>query len=390
MVPAIALDFGRLDRLTRLNGQYRYCIDLVRALVRLQPVANFLLLGSRSEPVRELRRLISENRSWSYHRLRHCNGRGRFWSDQVLYMRTLAKLRPTLYHSLEGMVPVISPCPIVVTLHDLMVELFPEYEKVRNAPAYRVNKWMVIHLAKRAICSSETTASDLRRIWRMKADRIDVVMLGTDFRHGVARNVMERRPPKTRQEAGSEPLLLSLYNLEPRKNLSGLLQAIARLMGHYPKLRLILFGRAGVTEEREKAFEKFVAELGLEGVVERTGALDEPVLCDLYRLSTLFVFPSLYEGFGLPVLEAMACGACVIARSASAMVEVLGDAGLLIETREPAVLAEAIARLLDNVSSRERFRSAAARRARFFRTDSMARGTYSSYCSVLGLETASV
>ena len=383
----IALDFSSLDHLTLLNGQYRYCVNLVRGLARMKPAANFVLLGSRPEPVAELRGVIRDEGSrWSYLQLLHHHGRGRYWRDQFAYARALCQLRPTLYHSLDGLVPLVSPCPIVMTQHDLMVELFPEYAKVRNLPFYRVNRWAVIHLAKRAICISKTTASDLRRFWGVEDGRVDVVMHGTEYLSAEAEAARENPSREGAVACQSCPLLLSPYNLEPRKNLAALLHAVARLRHRYPHLMLVLFGRAAVTPEREQAFERIVAKLGLEGAVQRTGPVDDTVLRYLYRQCTMFVFPSLYEGFGLPVLEAMACGACVIARDASAMAEVVGDAGVLVETRDPDLLAKAIALLLDNPRAREQFRLAASQRAASFTIERMARLTYRSYCAALGIE----
>jgi len=384
--PLIALDFSSLDHLTLLNGQYRYCVNLVRGLARLKPVANFVLLGSRREPAAELRSVIRDEKGcWSYRQLLHHRGRGRFWRDQFLYARALRQLRPSLYHSLDGVVPLFSPCPIVTTQHDLMVELFPEYGKVRNSPAYRMNRWAVGHVAKRSICISATTASDLCRFCGVARDRIDVVMHGTEYL-SVAEPGGENSLREGEVMSGSWPLVLSPYNLEPRKNLITLLHAVARLRHRYPHLLLALFGHAAVTPEREQGFGRSVTELELEGAVQRTGALDDTILRRLYQQCTLFVFPSLYEGFGLPVLEAMACGACVIARGASAMAEVVGDAGMLVETRDPDLLADAIALLLDDSCARQQLRAAASGRASSFTIERMARLTYRSYCAALGIE----
>lgn len=385
--PLIALDFSRLDHLTPLNGQYRYCVNLVCGLAGAKPAANFVLIGSRPEPVAELRGVVRDQPNhWSYRQLLHHRGRGRYWRDQFLYACAFHRLKPSLYHSLDGLVPLLSPCPTVVTQHDLMIELFPEYVDIRNLPCYRANRWAVNHLAKRAICISECTASDLRRLWGVDGGRIDVVMHGTEYLSTEEKAGRQNRSLETAVASQSCPMVLSPYNLEPRKNLITLLHAVARLHTRYPRLLLMLFGRAGVTPEREQAFERSVATFGLEDSVRRTGALDDTVLRRLYEQCTLFVFPSLYEGFGLPVLEAMACGACVLARDASAMAEVVGDAGMLVDTRDADRLADAITLLLDNPCAREQFRLAASRRAASFTVERMARLTYRSYCKALGIE----
>ena len=184
-------------------------------------------------------------------------------------------------------------------------------------------------------------------------------------------------------EKDSSPFLLSPYNLEPRKNLAALLQATALLSSRYHDLKLVLFGRAAVTAEREDKFNHQARELGLAEKIIRCGVLADEELAELYRRATVFVFPSLYEGFGLPLLEAMSAGACVVARQASAMAEVVGAAGVLVETAEPEALAAAIAKLLDNEELRADLGRCARERARAFSIERMATLTFQSYLTAL-------
>jgi glycosyltransferase involved in cell wall biosynthesis len=123
--------------------------------------------------------------------------------------------------------------------------------------------------------------------------------------------------------------------------------------------------------------------LGIGDAVRLTGFIDDLSLAALYRASELFVFPSLYEGFGLPVLEAMACGACVVARDISAMAEVAGDASFLVDTSDKWLLAEGISSLMANPIRREELRSKAMARAAQFTVERMASETVSLYRSVL-------
>jgi glycosyltransferase involved in cell wall biosynthesis len=146
----------------------------------------------------------------------------------------------------------------------------------------------------------------------------------------------------------------------------------------------LLFGRAAVDPAREQQFDRMVTELGLRDAVHLLGPLDDADLAWLYGHTTAFVFPSLYEGFGLPVLEAMASGACVVARNASAMAEIVGEAGALAETADPDALAAAISTLLDAPERRAKLGAAARQRASAFTIQRMARLTYASYCAALG------
>jgi glycosyltransferase involved in cell wall biosynthesis len=379
--PIIAIDFSTFDYLGRGGGLYRYTVTVVKALAALGPSAHFILLGSAPEPLPELREVVScgSPSDWRYLQIEHSSGRGAYWLDQVRYARLLRRERTTLYHSLHGLVPLLAPCPVVITQHDLMFELFPEYLFAIKSRAYRANRWAVRQLAKRVICISEATARDLHELWAIDRARIDVVPHGTEFVR-VTDSCYEGHP----QEKAYRTVLVSPYNLEPRKNLASLLQAVAQVRIRYPSLRLVLFGRAAVTPEREAEFQRMVHELKLDDVIECSGFIEDGDLKRLYLTSDLFVFPSLYEGFGLPVLEAMASGACVIARNASAMAEVVGDAGVLVETQSSEILTATISSLLDDPGRRKQLGEAARRRADEFSTERMAKSTYRSYLAALG------
>jgi glycosyltransferase involved in cell wall biosynthesis len=386
-VPLIAVDFSTLDHLGG-GGQYRYCVSLMRALASLDVEADFLVLGSGSEAVPELREFVAGRpQRWRYVRFEHSRGRASYWIDQLNYARLLRREGVALFHSLHGLALLWAPCPVVVTQYDLMDELFPEYELARKSRPYRINRWAVRRLANRVICISEATARDLHHLWAIDKGRIDVVQLGSEFScapkpHDDGR--IYARPP---HERPSNPVLVSPYNLEPRKNLSGLLAALVKLRERYPTLKLLLFGRAAVTPEREAEFQRMVRELKLDDMIAKTGFIEDDDLRRVYRMGDVFVFPSFYEGFGLPVLEAMASGACVVARGASAMAEVVGEAGVLVETKNATALAAAIASLLDDPIRRKELGEAALRRATSFSVERMARLTYRSYRAALGTGT---
>jgi glycosyltransferase involved in cell wall biosynthesis len=382
--PRIALDFSQLDSLGTTSGQYRYVVDLVRSLARLQPPLQFLLLGSQNGPVEELRDVFRDHGDrWRYRQLPRGQFRGAEYANHVRYGWLLWRERVSLLHALHTFVPVPAPCPVVITMYDLMYELFADYDEARRSRPYRIYKWAVRHRVRRIISISGTTAADLGNRWGVSADRIDVVPLGSNLRQAAIAPTRKENLPWLTDAA---PILLSPYNLEPRKNLASLLQATALLSSRYDDLKLVLFGRAAITVEREANFERAVRELGLSEKVVRCGVLKDDELAELYRRATLFVFPSLYEGFGLPLLEAMSVGACVVARQASAMAEVVGDAGVLVETAEPEALAAAIANLLHGADGDVRRRELGRRareRAATFSLERMADLTYQSYLAAL-------
>jgi hypothetical protein len=375
-LPCIALDFGGLDS-PELGegGQLRYCVDLVRGLAELKTPVRFLVLGARPKPLPVLKEVFASNGGqWRYRQFQRSVGRGSFYRDMVRMGATLWWEGIDLCHCLHSTVPMPSCCPLVMTQHDLMFELFPEYREVCRSRVYRINRWAVRYLARRVICISATTAADLRRLWKIPGRRIDVVHHGTAF----------TQPEEVSMSAKDRPLLVSPYNLEPRKNLPALLEAFAGLRRRYPAAELVLFGRAAVTPDRERDFWEGLRSLGLEGAVRLTGFLSDADLKGLYQRATVFVFPSLYEGFGYPVLEAMACGACVVARNNSSMAEIVGEAGLCLETADPRQLEEGLSGLLGDPTQRARLAAAARERSARFTVRRMAAQTLSCYLRALG------
>src|SRR5690349_2677984 len=264
--PRIAIDFSGLDHLNIRHGQYRYAVDLVRGLAALEPEGDFILLGSGPAPVEELRRVF-ESSAWRYLTVVRHDGRGSHYRNQLTLGWTALRERADLLHVLHSPVPMLASCPVVVTIHDLMYELFPEYAAATRTRPYRIDRWAITHRARRLISISATTADDLNRLWGVGRDRIDTVPHGSAFVHTSSLDG-ENRDSRTRfGELCSGETLLSPYNLEPRKNLEGLLKAVATLRPKHPRLRLLLFGRAAVDSAREHQFDRSVADLGLRDSV---------------------------------------------------------------------------------------------------------------------------
>jgi glycosyltransferase involved in cell wall biosynthesis len=363
-------------------------VDLIRGLHELRRPGEIVVIGSRPEPVREIEHVFQGRGGWRYYSFPRSRKRGGFYIDQVRFNYLLWSQRIDLCHSLNVPVPMFAPCPVVVTQYDLMMELFPEYRAATRTRLYRVTRWAVRHLARRVICISRTTAGDLRRLWRIDPSRADVIPLGTYFNpvEGLGSNGSSH--PADMPDPGSGPTIVSPYNLEARKNLTVLLEAVARLRVTEPQLKLVLFGRAGVTPEREEAFRKRVRVLGIEDATVLTGYIQDQQLASLYREATVFVFPSLYEGFGLPVLEAMKTGACVVVRDASAMAEIVGSAGVCVDTRDADQLTRCLEELFRSPERRRDLRQAARVRASLFTVERMARLTFDTYCRALSPETS--
>jgi glycosyltransferase involved in cell wall biosynthesis len=333
------------------------------------------VLGALPKPTEEIAGLFARP-EWRYRYFPRPACRGAMYLEQVRLGGAL--IGADLYHSLHTVVPVLARCAVVTTVYDVMYELFSEYQAAMESRPYRLYRWGVRNRARSAICISQTTADDVCRVWGVPKQRLDVVYLGTTGNWASRTNV---------EIPGincAGPVIAAPYNLEPRKNLAGLLAAVARLQLSVPHLKLALFGRAAITPSRENEFHRLVSELNIGESIVLTGVLSDVQLRCLYQKANVFVFPSLYEGFGYPVLEAMASGACVVARGASAMSEVLGDAGVTVETADPEALATALLPLITDPGATLELRGRASERAKEFTVRRMVASTLECYQRAIG------
>jgi len=282
---------------------------------------------------------------------------------------------PALYHATNYAAPRTRRVPLVLTVHDLALLRFPEL----GTPGLRrliARVPRAAHAARRVIADSETTARDLRELIGVPAERIRVVHLGCDPRFQPVPDSSQRRAALARYGI-AEPYLLHVGTIEPRKNLPLLVRAYARLRAQrgVPP-RLVLAG------ERGWGYEALRRELDAHGptlaidVVGRIATADLPAV---YSGADLFVYPSLYEGFGLPVLEAMACGTPVVTSDAGSLSEVVGDAARCVDPRAADALAAVLGELLDDEAQRRTLSERGRARAAHFTWERCARETFAVY-----------
>jgi glycosyltransferase involved in cell wall biosynthesis len=257
----------------------------------------------------------------------------------------------SLLHSGTHAIPFAWTGPSVLTLYDLSFMLFPEVFR-RGNRTYLT--WMARYSAQRAdriITISESTARDAVRLLGVRPERVVCSYPGTDARFMPMRDEKLLRQFRERHGLPDE-FILYLGTIEPRKNLIRLMDAYARVRGSnghtYP---LVLAGGPGPGHE---LIERRVQELGLSDSIRFGGYVAEEEKPLWYNAARFFVYPSLYEGFGLPVLEALACGTPVMTGNRSSLPEVVGDAGILVDPEDVEQIAEALSRGLDDDSLRER------------------------------------
>ena len=249
-------------------------------------------------------------------------------------------------HGVHYELPLRARLAQVVTVHDLTLVTHPEWHEPSKVWYFRRAMVDAVGKAERVLCVSAATARDATRHLGVPPERIDVTPLGTDLRPASEEAVAGLRARLGLQR----PYLLGLGTLEPRKDLPTLVRAFATLAGELPHT-LVLAGLAGWGAG---ALAEAVAASGVADRVLLPGYVPEADKAALYTGADLFAYPSRYEGFGLPVLEAMACGVPVVTTTGGALPEVAGDGALLVDPGEPELLAEAIARLLGDPAARAR------------------------------------
>ena len=272
----------------------------------------------------------------------------RFIWDQFTYPRKARGQEVDLIHQPCFSAPLLHKGPVVVTIHDIISILFPQTIKFASRIFY--SKWMPLSYRKalQIITISNSTKNDIVKVLGIDKDKITVIPLAVDEKFNDTVGATEVARVKAKYKLPKR-YILHIGTLEPRKNLSFLIEAFSEVIRDraFDDLRLVITGKKGWYFEG--LFEK-VRKLNLEEKVIFTGYFDEEDKPALYKGAIVFAFPSLYEGFGLPPLEAMASGVPVISSNTSSMPEVIGDAGILISPEDHDAWVENIKKV---VSSQE-------------------------------------
>jgi glycosyltransferase involved in cell wall biosynthesis len=281
-----------------------------------------------------------------------------------------------LIHEPAFVGPLASGCPFVITIHDLSFLFYPQGFRVLNRLYLRLFTRYSVQRARRIVAVSESTKRDLVQHYGMSPARIDVVYNGIDSSF---RPLPAARVAAFKAERGlPDRFILFVGTLEPRKNVVRLIESFARLPKGRPPLMLV-GGRGWLCDG---IFARIEA-LSLTDEIHVVGYVPAEDLCFWYNAADLFVYPSLYEGFGLPPLEAMACGTPVVASTTSSLPEVVGQAGLLVDPTDTEALAAAMEQVLTSVEMREKMRVAGLAQAQGFSWQQTARRTVDSYRQAL-------
>jgi glycosyltransferase involved in cell wall biosynthesis len=298
--------------------------------------------------------------------------------EQALLPPMAARARVDLVHSLASTAPLWGPFRRVTTVHDLIYARFPDAHSGLRDRGMRLLVPAAVRRSQRVLADSQSTRTDLIELLGASPERIDVAPLGlAPIRRDVALSETQTR---ARLRLGERPVLLSLSAKRPHKNLLTLIGALALIATERRPLLVL----PGYPTWHEAELRARAAELGVAGDVRLLDWVSPAELEGLWALARAFVFPSLYEGFGLPVLEAMARGVPVACSKASSLPEVAGDAALMFDPHDERVMAAAIERLLSlDESARARMREQGIARAAQFTWERTARATLDSYARAL-------
>jgi glycosyltransferase involved in cell wall biosynthesis len=289
--------------------------------------------------------------------------------------------RLDVLHSPHYSMPVAAGCASVVTFHDMTFFIYPEVHKTYKKLFFRSMMRLSARRADAIIAISESTRADILRILKRRADDVCTVMYGIDrqFQPVQDRALIDQT---RRQHRLPDPFILYVGNLEPRKNIPTLVRAFAKLVEKGLPHSLVLAGSRGWMDDD---IFKTIQDLGLQSRVLLPGFCEQSELPALYSAASLFVYPSLYEGFGLPVLEALACGVPVITSNISSMPEVAGQAAILVDPHDSDELAKAMVRILTDPAKSEELARTGRQRASLFTWERTAQQTVDVYRRVAGL-----
>lgn len=346
-------------------AQYTQC--LIRALAALEPPHEFLILHSRKDN-RNLAVAPGQRRIRCWTPAHH-----RF--ERLTLALELAPCRLDLLHSPDFIPPLNGRYRSVITVHDLAFLRYPQFLTAAARRYYNGQIAAAVARADTIIAVSEATRADLLEMLRVPAEKVTVIpeAAGEQFRPVPPAEIAQL----SKERGLPTGYILFVGTIEPRKNIGGLLRAYAYLRTLLPDAPplVIVGGRGWLDEEIFALYEA----LNLQQWVIWYGPADPADLPALYSGAAVFCLPSFYEGFGLPPLEAMACGTPVVVSNRSALPEVVGEAGVLVNPDDVEEIAEALRRVLTDSALAADLRQRGLQRAALFSWGEVARRTLALY-----------
>ena len=363
---------------TGLGGNESYATNLIEALAEIDQTNRYTLYVTKREAVERF------GNRWPNFSVRSTLPHTPLIRIPLTLSAELRRNPVDVLH-VQFTAPPFSPCPVVVSIHDLSFEHLPQTFTWRSRKQLRITVRRTARQASQVIALSEYARNDIVETYQIRPDKISVIPLsaGDHFRPIIDEEELQR----VRQTYGIEgEYMLSVGAIQPRKNLGRLVAAYSHLRDAKPegKLpKLVLAGKcAWLYDETLRA----IKELSLSESIILTGYVPEGDLPALYSGALCFIYPSYFEGFGLPPLEAMQCGVPVIVGNRTSLPEVVGDAGVLVDPFDVNALAAAIEKVISDSDLRARLSVQGLARAKIFEWRETARQTLAVYQKAAGIE----
>ena len=363
---------------TGLGGNESYATNLIEALAEIDLVNSYTLYVTRREAVERF-----SNR-WPNFSVRTTLPHTPLIRIPLTLSAELRRNPVDVLH-VQFTAPPFSPCPVVVSIHDLSFEHLPKTFKWRSRKQLRITVRRSAREAAQVIALSEHARRDIIATYHLSPEKVCVIPLAASARFSPVTD--EEELQRVRQTYGIEgDYILSVGAIQPRKNLSRLVAAYSRLRRARPEVKLpklVLVGKcAWLYDETLRT----IKELEISNSAILTGYVPEADLPALYSGALCFVYPSYFEGFGLPPLEAMRCGAPVIVGDKTSLPEVVGNAGVLVDPFEVEDIASAIQKVISDSDLRAQLRVNGLERAKLFDWRETARQTLAVYKQAAGVE----
>jgi glycosyltransferase involved in cell wall biosynthesis len=365
----IGFDGRALD--SPAGGVRRYARELLKALVALGEPIEIVALGGRDTPD------LPSGVGWIEEPPHPPTNLG--WTVVGL-PRAARRARVNVLHAPAYTAPLGGAGPVVLTIHDVSYARHPEWYPYRRDWLRRAFYRRSARAASVILTDSEFSAGEISAAYSISRDRIVVVPLGV----GAAFSPVEPDASCDLPASVTTPFVLHVGDLHERRNLLTVLDAVLAARRHFGALPALSLVLAGVDRGVGDALCDIAAEAGEDDAVVKLGAVGETQLLALYRHASALVYPSLYEGFGLPVVEAMACGTPVIASRAASIPEVVGEAGILLDSGDVPAWTDAIVNVVNDEHRRADMRARGLERAAQFTWDRAARLTLDVYRRAAG------
>ena len=354
------------------SGIGYYTEQLLKALLRLVKEDEIILYSNTRESFDELN--PNESKQIKKYGSNFCPIRA-FWM-QFMLPRILKKTKPDFCHFTNYLAPLMTSVPIIVTIHDMTLTMFPKYHYLKKRLLSRPFIPVVAKKAKIIITVSENSKKDIIKHFKINENKIRVIPSGVSEKFRPITNEEELEPVRKKYNIDSK-IILYVGNLEPRKNLVRLIEAFHTLVKKYNVNRkLMLVGPKGWGY---KNIFKRIKELNIQNEILYIGYVPTEDIHLLYNCADIFAYPSLYEGFGFPILEAFACGIPVLTSNSPSLDETASDAALRVNPTDKKAIADGLLKITQDITFRNTLIEKGKQRAKLFSWDEAAKKTLEVY-----------